>query len=857
MRIEKRYVIDNAQLMSEWNYEKNQAQGIEPQNITVGSVQKIWWICEKGHEWQATPNNRSRGQGCPVCAGRKVLVGYNDLASQMPSVAKEWHPCLNGELQATDVTKGSHKNVWWQCDVCGHEWQSTVSNRVAGKGCPVCSKTKQSKTKIANIISKQGSFGTCYPNLLEEWDYSKNEVSPYEITKDSTRKVWWKCKKCGYEWKVGVSYRTTRGHNCPACSNKVVNEQNCLTTTHPEVLIKWNYDKNSDITPNDVTYGSNKKVWWKCEKGHEWQATVNSIVSGGQCPICCGQKVLPGYNDLQTLYPHIAAEWHPNKNEGLLPSDITAGSSKKKIWWVCPRGHEYQATVANRTHGTGCPICDRERKTSFPEQAIYFYFKQITTAHNRYLLNGETEIDVFLPEYKIGIEYDGLYYHNDEQSKEKEKRKNAILQNAGITLFRVKESKNLEQVDTEQIIYCRNTPDYVFIGEIIGKLLERINRLLHTSFAIKVDINRDSSEIYSQYLLSEKENSLAVKRQDLAEEWHPTKNGFLKPDMVSCSSGKTVWWLGKCGHEWQMKIENRTKGSNCPYCSGKRVLVGFNDLETTHPQLIKEWDFEKNTFSPRSISFGSHKKVWWICENGHSYSATVWNRIAGKGCPYCINKKVLKGYNDLQTLYPHIAAEWDVVKNGAYPDSVTPGSNKRVWWKCSKCGHQWETNPNHRVYRNSGCPACSGRVATESNNLLVTNPLLCNEWNYDRNDKGPTEYKRASNQKVWWRCSKCGYEWKALISERSKGTGCPCCAGKEVVSGINDLSSVNPALAKEWNYKRNEGLTPEMVTSGTHKKVWWKCPICNHEWVASVNNRNRGRGCPKCGQAKTQRNKRR
>ena len=88
MRIEKRYVIDNAQLMSEWNYEKNQVQGIEPQNITVGSVKKIWWICEKGHEWQATPNNRSRGQGCPVCAGRKVLVGHNDLASQMPSVAK-------------------------------------------------------------------------------------------------------------------------------------------------------------------------------------------------------------------------------------------------------------------------------------------------------------------------------------------------------------------------------------------------------------------------------------------------------------------------------------------------------------------------------------------------------------------------------------------------------------------------------------------------------------------------------------------------------------------------------------------------------------------------------------------------
>ena len=146
----------------------------------------------------------------------------------------------------------------------------------------------------------------------------------------------------------------------------------------------------------------------------------------------------------------------------------------------------------------------------------------------------------------------------------------------------------------------------------------------------------------SQYIQTEKENSLAEKYPELASEWHPSRNGYVKPTMVSYSSGKKVWWLGKCGHEWQSSVDSRIKGVGCPICANKEVLEGFNDLATTHPLLASEWDYEKNgSLFPNTVTFGSDKKVWWICEKGHSYQATIANRYYGKNCPYCCGQAFL------------------------------------------------------------------------------------------------------------------------------------------------------------------------------------------------------------------------
>ena len=152
-------------LLAEWDWEKNTQDGISPDRISHGSTRKVWWKCSKGHGWQTSPNNRGKGQGCPVCAGRKVLAGDNDLRTRFPAIAAEWSS-KNFGIRPEEVTSGSNKRVWWRCSVCGHEWQTSVANRTAGKGCPVCARKRQGERRVAGIVQTRGSFGEMHPELL-------------------------------------------------------------------------------------------------------------------------------------------------------------------------------------------------------------------------------------------------------------------------------------------------------------------------------------------------------------------------------------------------------------------------------------------------------------------------------------------------------------------------------------------------------------------------------------------------------------------------------------------------------------------------------------------------------------------
>ena len=869
---EKQYVSDNAQLMKEWNWTKNSDLGFDPNEITFGSTKKIWWICDKGHEWQATPNNRSRGQGCPFCAGRQVFLGFNDLASKSPDVAAEWHPILNGDLLPMQVSFGSNRRVWWQCKTCSNEWKTSVANRVRGTGCPNCAKEVQGLTKINRHIEKYGSFADRFPELIEEWDYLQNEVSPNEVSFQSHRKIWWKCKACTHTWKTSIYHRTVRKSGCPACSNKTTTVNNCLATTHPHILKKWNYGRNGDITPQNVTAGSSKKVWWCCEEGHEWTATVTAIVNGGICPVCYGHQVLAGYNDLATSNPGLASEWHPTKNGDLLPSQFTAGSSRMKIWWLCANGHEYQARIANRSHGTGCPICNSERKTSFPEQALFYYLSLVTKAENRYLYDGKTEIDIFLPEYNVGIEYDGFYYHQGSEAKKKEKRKDDLLRSKGIRIIRVKEVNDLQLfADSEDVVYCKHDAGYRFLKSVLERLILRVGIVADRSFIDDINIDNATPLILSAYKQYEKENSLATKSPRIAADWHPTKNGFVTPEKVSYSSGRKVWWLGKCGHEWQMSVDSRNRGVGCPICANKRVLVGFNDLQTTHPELAAEWDYSKNTvIQPTEITYGSTKKVWWICSEGHSYQATPSNRSWGRGCPFCgkvkraRNKHLnhIRNNDCIDITHPLLCCEWDPGRNGdTTPSMVTLGSDFKAWWICER-GHSYQSTVANRV-AGKGCPVCSGnKIVSGINDLATINPRLLCDWDVNKNTDDPYTISPNSHKKAWWKCAECENEWQAEIHSRNSGVGCPVCARKRTTDGQRkraiqkngSLAERKPFLSSQWHPIQNGKMTPDQVTPGSDYKAWWLCPECGHEWAATVGSRCRGSGCPKCARKKRVKN---
>jgi len=143
---EKKYVIDNAELMAEWDWDKNNELGFDPETLTLGSNKKVWWKCSKGHEWQAVINNRTKGSGCPCCAGQKVIKGYNDLQTTNPTLANEWNYEKNNGLTPMDVMPNRNKKVWWKCSK-NHEWQATIINRNHGRRCPQCAGEKRKSTK--------------------------------------------------------------------------------------------------------------------------------------------------------------------------------------------------------------------------------------------------------------------------------------------------------------------------------------------------------------------------------------------------------------------------------------------------------------------------------------------------------------------------------------------------------------------------------------------------------------------------------------------------------------------------------------------------------------------------------------
>jgi superfamily II DNA or RNA helicase len=199
---------------------------------------------------------------------------------------------------------------------------------------------------------------------------------------------------------------------------------------------------------------------------------------------------------------------------------------------------------------------------------------------------------------------------------------------------------------------------------------------------------------------------------------------------------------------------------------------------------------------------------------------------------------------------PHLLAEYDRERNPLPPEQVIAGTNKKVHWVCSKCGHNWFTTGSNRIRRGHDCPACVNRAVTAKNCLAVTHPELAKEFHPTENALlTPYDIVAGSHTKVWWQCLKpeCQHKWQASVASRTHGRGCPACVNR-AVTAKNCLAVTHPELAKEFHPTKNASLTPYNIVAGSGKKIWWQClkPECWHEWQASINNRVVGSGCPAC-----------
>ena len=432
------------EVAKQWHPTKN--GDLTPNNVTPGSNKKVWWKCEKGddHEWDAVIAKRANGRRCPVCSGHKTVLS-NCLATINPNIAKQWHPTKNGDLTPFDITENSNKKVWWKCEKGDdHEWRTAVSTRSSGNGCPICR---------GRVIVKSNCLATTHPEIAKQWHPTNNgDLTPYDVFSRTSKNIWWKCEKADdHEWLVAVRNRVG-GSNCPMCSGHKVVKSNSLATTHPEIAKQWHPTKNGDLTPYDVTFGSAKKVWWKCDEGddHEWFA---GVAHRAGCAVCSGHKVVKS-NCLATTHPEIAKQWHPTKNGDLTPYDVTKGSGKK-IWWKCNKAddHEWRTSSNSRSMGTNCPFCTLTPQSK-QELTITFelmkLFKNIDPKGLKTSLGGKLRaIDIFIPKLNLCVEFDGAYWHKDK--RDIDKIKSEMLFEEGFKLIRVREEPLKKIYDTDVI----------------------------------------------------------------------------------------------------------------------------------------------------------------------------------------------------------------------------------------------------------------------------------------------------------------------------------------------------------------------------------------------------------------------
>jgi putative zinc ribbon protein len=366
--------------------------------------------------------------------------------------------------------------------------------------------------------------------------------------------------------RAGKGKRTYRG-------GPIEDKTMSLAGKHPTLARQWHRGKNGALRPDEVSPGSHRRVWWRCPRDprHEWEAVVKSRAAGAGCPFCAGKRST-AETSLAVRYPALARQWHPTKNGRFTPSMVTPGSSKR-VWWRCRCGHAWQAVIATRAlMGRNCPAC-------------------------------------------------------------------------------------------------------------AGKVATPTN-------------------------------SLAALHPAIARQWHPTKNGALRPHDVVPASHRPVWWRCPADprHAWRVRPATRVRGHGCPICRGLKASP-TTSLQARFPRLARQWHPTKNgALRPRDVVPGSNKKVWWRCARDPSHEWLTQIKVRahhGHGCPICAGKLVIPATSLLE-LYPSVAAEWHPRKNGDLrPEHVRPGSHKSVWWRCKMNRyHEWATSPGNRTRLKSGCPHC-------------------------------------------------------------------------------------------------------------------------------------------------------
>lgn len=449
-------------LYQQLHTEMNLVAGIEVDNLSRGSDQKVWWQCvdHVEHFWSASPRYRAQGQGCSMCIKTYIVHGVNDMSITNPALYTQLHHELNREhdIDISRLNPGSHQKVWWQCQKdIRHTWASVIKDRNNGRGCLLCS--NQYVVHGINDLSVANPY--LYKKLHRELNESHG-IRTDNLSPSGTRKVWWKCDiNPEHYWLTKVNAMATKDSNgCSMCNNLyVVPGVNDLSVTHPHFYQQLHTVRNAEagIDTTKLVYGSDKKVWWQCDKepSHYWFAKVAGRSNGRNCAMCSSIFVVQGINDLSATNPNLFNELDCERNEQEgLDTTLLTGGSDKQVWWKCKknRKHSWASATKDRTRGNGCPLCAMSRtETEFRE-----LFSKITgekfistkiEGSRSFAKRNLIQIDMLSKTLKLAVEYDSHWAHGEnelhkrtrEDGVERDSITTAAILKAGYTVVRIRE----------------------------------------------------------------------------------------------------------------------------------------------------------------------------------------------------------------------------------------------------------------------------------------------------------------------------------------------------------------------------------------------------------------------------------
>jgi len=684
----------------EWHYKKN--CGFGPEDFNYGSGVKAWWRCsrDKRHIWRAPIHNRTGlGSGCPFCYDEGWGIDLDDY----PKALKLFDEKKNKKVNIHKLPVG--KAVFWRCKKApDHVWKGCFNLEQADNMCPFCLKLRASSTySIENNKL-----------LRKEFHSTKNKgFKPIDLTPGSRVKVFWQCSSNKeHVWQATVFDRST-GDGCPYCSRRLLAKEFTLAALHPHLAKEFHPTKNGELKASSISAAYKPAIWWQCQKdkGHEWQGVIKTRVkSHAGCPFCDYLQVSKT-NNLAFNNPDIAEEFDLDLNFPLTPNDVTYCSARR-VSWRCPVGHKYKARIIDRAvHGKTCHICKPMLRTK-PLSKFKQLVAELHPTKNKGLDPSR------LPsasEKKVWWKCSRAYDHEWQATPANRVRNNQgcpycknqkVAQSNCLATLRPDIAKELHPIrnkgvtakdivpGSNMIVWwqCALNPKHAWQSRVCARTRGKGAGCPKCGTGIGGKVKAGTV--------------LSVAHPDVAKDWHPTKNGRLKPDDVTAKSELRAWW--RCHRNpllvFEQEIGERVR-RGCQFCR-----IKDKNLRVLYPDIAKRLHPTKNPGSyAEAVTPGSYKTAWWICAENkeHIFEAKVYTVTkSGSGCPYCSGKKV-NSTNSLATLCPVVASQWNFKRNRTLsPDEVTRGSSIKVWWIC-KNGHEWQATVASRAIDGNGCKVCS------------------------------------------------------------------------------------------------------------------------------------------------------